>query len=234
MRLSNKKYLVTAGPTIEAIDPVRFISNHSTGKMGYAIAAELAARGAEVVLVSGRTVLNVPPGVRRIDVVSAEDMYRECTALWPQMDGAVMCAAVADYTPVEVSATKIKKSEREIPIMLRADREADGAVRKNVEEISIVLKPTKDIAAELGRTKRPGQILVGFALETDNEETNALSKLERKNLDFIVLNSLRDAGAGFCVDTNRITIFDRSGDKTTRPLETKQQAARHIIDRLCR
>jgi phosphopantothenoylcysteine decarboxylase/phosphopantothenate--cysteine ligase len=206
-----RRFLVTAGPTVEAIDPVRFISNHSTGKMGYAVAAELAVRGAEVVLVSGPTALDVPERVRRVDVVSAEDMYRACMELWPRMDGAVMCAAVADYTPAEVSATKLKKH---------------GC------GFSIELVPTKDIAAELGRKKRAGQTLVGFALETDNEEANALGKMERKNLDAIVLNSLRDEGAGFGVDTNRITIFSRNGIKTEFPLESKTSAARHIVDNI--
>ncbi len=206
------RFLVTAGPTVEAIDPVRFISNRSTGKMGYAIAAEFAARGADVVLVSGPTCLDAPEGVRCVDVVSAEDMYRECVALWPEMDGAVMCAAVADYTPAKVSDAKIKKTES--------------------SRFSIDLVPTKDIAAELGRTKRAGQLLVGFALETDNEEANALGKLERKNLDMIVLNSLRDEGAGFGGDTNRITIYSggRNGGKTVFPLESKTAAAAHIVD----
>ncbi len=210
MLLKGCKFLVTAGPTIEAIDPVRFISNHSTGKMGYAIAAELAVRGADVVLISGRTALPVPAGVRRVDVVSAEDMYRESVALWLSVDGAVMCAAVADYTPAEVSPVKMKKK---------------GG------HLCIELKQTKDIAAELGRTKGAGQLLVGFALETDHEEENALRKLETKNLDFIVLNSLRDEGAGFGVDTNRIAIFDRTG-RTDFPLESKQDAAIHIVDRI--
>ncbi len=213
----SRRFLVTAGPTIEAIDPVRFISNHSTGKMGYAVAAELAARGTEVVLVSGPTAIEAPAGVRRVDVVSAEDMYRACMELWPEMDGAVMCAAVADYTPARVSATKVKKQ--------------DGG-------FSIELVPTKDIAAELGRTKREGQVLVGFALETDNEEANAVSKMERKNFDAIVLNSLRDEGAGFGGDTNRITIFSRTDGpnagsgikKATYPLESKAAAAVHIAD----
>ena len=219
----HEKWLVTAGPTVEAIDPVRFISNHSTGKMGYAIAAELAARGADVTLVSGPTALDAPQGVRRIDVVSAEDMYRECVALWPSVDGAVMCAAVADYTPARVSPTKIKKIESTITNAHFS------------RQMSIELVPTRDIAAELGRTKRPGQLLVGFALETDNEEANALSKLERKNLDMIVLNSLRDEGAGFGGDTNRITVFSRTHDplaasRTDFPLESKRQAAVHIVD----
>ncbi len=205
----DKKFLVTAGPTQEAIDPVRFISNHSTGKMGYAVAAELASRGAEVVLVSGPTQLSVPEGVMRVDVVSADDMYRECTRLWPSMTGAVMCAAVADFTPAKVSDVKIKS--------------------KNV---TLELKPTRDIAAELGKAKRPDQILVGFALETDNEQANAIAKLGRKNLDLIVLNSLRDPGAGFGCDTNRITIFSRDGSPAAYPLETKQQAAVHIVDHI--
>jgi phosphopantothenoylcysteine decarboxylase/phosphopantothenate--cysteine ligase len=226
--LKGQKFLVTAGPTVEAIDPVRFISNHSTGKMGYAIAAELAARGAEVTLVSGPVALPVPAGVRRVDVVSAEDMYRECVALWPSVDGAVMCAAVADYTPAFPAASKIKKEAGGV-FAGGAGGGTDDAVGDGTNHgvggettdgagdtgriegtISLVLRPTKDIAAELGRTKLPGQLLVGFALETDDEQTNALGKMERKNLDIIVLNSLRDPGAGFGGDTNRITIFERS------------------------
>jgi phosphopantothenoylcysteine decarboxylase/phosphopantothenate--cysteine ligase len=226
------KFLVTAGPTREAIDPVRYLTNHSTGKMGYALAGELAARGAEVTLVSGPTALPVPEGVRRIDVVSAEDMWRECVALWPQMDGAVMCAAVADYTPAEVSAEKIKK-ETYHPVDHKGRHpsfQKEGNPADAGNEFWLKLKPTKDIAAALGGMKRSGQILVGFALETDNEEANALGKLARKNLDMIVLNSLRDPGAGFGHDTNRITIFDRQGRKTTRPLESKSAAAAHIVD----
>jgi phosphopantothenoylcysteine decarboxylase/phosphopantothenate--cysteine ligase len=210
--LAGRRFLVTAGPTVEAIDPVRFISNHSTGKMGYALAAELAARGADVTLVSGPVTLATPAGVRRVDVVSAREMYRVCVELWEGMDGGVMCAAVADYTPAQVSAAKIKKSG------------AGG--------FSIDLVPTEDIAAELGRTKRAGQVLVGFALETDNEESNALSKMERKNLDMIVLNSLRDHGAGFGGDTNRITIFSPDGQKREFPLESKTSAAKRVVDNL--
>jgi phosphopantothenoylcysteine decarboxylase/phosphopantothenate--cysteine ligase len=236
MSLGGRKFLVTAGPTREAIDPVRYISNHSTGKMGYAIAGELAARGAEVTLVSGPVALETPAGVRRVDVVSAEDMWRECVALWPRMDGGVMCAAVADYTPAEVSAVKIKKEtyhpvdhKGRHPSFLKEGNPADAG-----DEFWLRLKPTKDIAAELGRAKRAGQILVGFALETDNEEANALGKLERKNLDLIVLNSLRDPGAGFGHDTNRITIFDCKGHKTARPLESKSAAAAHIVDAMAK
>ena len=228
MSLKGRKFLVTAGPTIEKIDPVRFISNHSTGKMGYAVAAELAAHGAIVMLVSGPTMLETPAGVRRVDVVSAEDMYRACVDLWPSMDGAVMCAAVADYTPAEVSATKIKKSvEPNNPALHR-----ESSIPCEGGEFTLILKPTRDIAAELGRTKRTGQLLVGFALETDNEEMNALDKLRRKNLDLIVLNSLRDTGAGFGGDTNRITIFHRDGSQARYPLESKHTAAAHILNEI--
>lgn len=210
MLLSGKYIIVTAGPTIEPIDPVRFLSNHSTGKMGYAIAGELARRGARVALVSGRTNLDAPAGTERVDVLSAEDMYRAVMERFPQADGAVMCAAVADYTPAEVSDTKIKKQ--------------DG-------DMVIRLKRTRDIAAEAGRVKGR-RILVGFALETDHERENALGKLQRKNLDFIVLNSLRDAGAGFAGDTNKITVIDAAGKVSEYPLETKAAAAARIVDRM--
>lgn len=210
MLLSGKYIIVTAGPTIEPIDPVRFLSNHSTGKMGYAIAGELARRGARVALVSGRTNLDTPAGTERVDVLSAEDMYRAVMERFPQADGAVMCAAVADYTPAEVSDTKIKKQ--------------DG-------DMVIRLKRTRDIAAEAGRVKGR-RILVGFALETDHERENALGKLQRKNLDFIVLNSLRDAGAGFAGDTNKITVIDAAGKVSEYPLETKPAAAARIVDRM--
>ncbi len=229
MPLHGHKFLVTAGPTVEAIDPVRFISNHSTGKMGYAIAAELAVRGAEVTLVSGPTALPCPAGVRRTDVVSAAEMYDACVELWPRMDGAVMCAAVADYTPARVSAVKIKKDALTHPSATQEISSRRGQGLKP-SEIFLELIPTKDIAAELGRTKRPGQLLAGFALETDNEEANAISKLHRKNLDLIVLNSLRDPGAGFGGDTNRITIFTADGTKTVFPLESKSAAANHIVN----
>ena len=207
--LTGKRLIVTAGATIEAIDPVRFISNHSSGKMGYAIAGELAARGAEVTLVSGRTALPVPPGVERVDVLSADEMYDATVAAFDKADGAVMCAAVADYTPESVSETKLKKGDGELFIRLRR---------------------TRDIAAELGRRKGE-RILVGFALETDHEEAHAQSKLEKKNFDFIVLNSLRDAGAGFRGDTNKVTFIDRTGDEAL-PLLSKQEVAEHIADRI--
>ncbi len=211
--LEGKHFVVTAGATIEAIDPVRYISNHSTGKMGYAIAEALAERGAEVTLVSGRTSLSVPRGVRRIDVVSAEEMYEATNEVFESADGAVMCAAVADYTPCEVASEKIKKSG---------------------EGMSIELRKTVDIAATLG-AKKGERILVGFALETENESANAQLKLEKKNFNFIVLNSLRDAGAGFGVDTNKVTLLDREG-RTELPLLSKREVAERIaakIESLC-
>lgn len=207
--LAGRRFVVTAGATIEAIDPVRYISNHSTGKMGYAVAAELAARGASVTLVSGRTALAVPEGVDRVDVVSAEEMYNAAVEAFAEADGAVMCAAVADYTPVTVADEKIKKGDA---------------------DMSIPLRRTKDIAAELGRVKG-GRLLVGFALETDSGAANAREKLERKNLDFIVLNSLRDAGAGFGCDTNVVSLID-AVSCVELPLMSKREVAARIVDRM--
>lgn len=205
--LQGKHFVVTAGATCEAIDPVRFITNGSTGKMGYAIAEELAARGAKTTLISGKTVIASPEGVERIGVKSAEDMYKATVAAFADADGAVMCAAVADYTPAEVSPTKIKKG--------------DG-------DLILKLKRTHDIAAELGRAKGD-KLLIGFALESDNETANAEKKLHSKNFDFIVLNSLRDAGAGFGHDTNKISIIDRKSRKDL-PLMSKRDAAVAIVD----
>ncbi len=207
--LEGKHFVVTAGATIEPIDPVRYISNHSTGKMGYAIAAELAGRGARVTLVSGQTALSTPCGVDRVDVLSAEQMYLATVEAFASADGAVMCAAVADYTPSQVASTKIKKG--------------DG-------DMSISLKRTRDIAAELGAVKG-GRILVGFALETNDEQANAASKLERKNFDFVVLNSLRDKGAGFGGDTNKVTFVARDGQEEL-PLMPKSEVAERIIDKI--
>ena len=207
--LEGKRFLVTAGATIEAIDPVRFISNHSSGKMGYAVAEALAARGAAVTLVSGRTALATPQGVERVDVLSAEQMYQACVERFEGVDGAVMCAAVADYTPATVADEKLKKSD---------------------DDLSIALKRTKDIAAELGASKG-GRVLVGFAMETQNERENAASKLERKNFDFIVLNSLRAAGAGFRGDTNVVTLIDAKGAEEL-PLMTKREVAERIVDKI--
>ena len=208
--LEGKRFLVTAGATIEPIDPVRFISNHSSGKMGYAVAESLAKRGAEVVLVSGRTALEKPQGVERVDVLSAEEMFEACVERFSKMDGAVMCAAVADYTPQVVAQDKIKKSD---------------------DDISISLKRTRDIAAHLGQHKREGQVLVGFAMETENEEQNAAGKLARKNLDFIVLNSLRKEGAGFRGDTNIVSLID-SREKVDLPLMSKADVAERIVDKI--
>ena len=207
--LSGKRVMVTAGATIEAIDPVRYISNHSTGKMGYAIADALAKRGAEVVLVSGKTALSTPQGVRRVDVLSAEDMYQASVKEFESADCAVMCAAVADYTPEVVSDSKIKKND---------------------DSFSLELRKTKDIARELGKVKGARKI-VGFALETDNEQVNAEKKLAEKNLDMIVLNSLRDEGAGFGHDTNKVTFIDASS-RTELPLASKAEVAERIADRI--
>ena len=207
--LQGKRFIVTAGATIEAIDPVRFISNHSSGKMGYAIAGELAERGADVLLVTGRTALPTPTGVTRCDILSAEEMYRAVVEAFDSADGAVMCAAVADYTPEHCADRKLKKNDDDLVIRLRR---------------------TKDIAAELG-SRKGDRILVGFALETDDEEAHAREKLERKHFDFIVLNSLRDTGAGFRGDTNKVTFIDAAGSEAL-PLLSKREVARRIADKI--
>ncbi|MBQ4541054.1 MAG: bifunctional phosphopantothenoylcysteine decarboxylase/phosphopantothenate--cysteine ligase CoaBC [Alistipes sp.] len=207
--LEGKHFIVTAGATIEPIDPVRFISNHSSGKMGYAVAEALAERGARVTLVSGRTALDAPKGVERVDVLSAEEMYEACVERFGASDGAVMCAAVADYTPRSVADEKLKKSD---------------------DDLSIELKRTKDIAATLGAEKGD-RVLVGFAMETQNEMENAQSKLKRKNFDFIVLNSLREAGAGFRGDTNVVTLIDAAGAEEL-PLMSKRDVADRIVDKI--
>lgn len=210
--LAGRRVLVTAGPTVERIDPVRFISNFSTGKMGYAIAAEAARRGAVVTLVSGPTALPVPAGVRRVDVESAAQMLAAATEAFADADIAVMAAAVADYTPAEPRTSKIKREHEE------------------VESITLVKNP--DIARTLGAAKRAGQLLVGFALETDNGEVNAHEKLSRKNLDMIVLNSLADAGAGFGTDTNKVSVFYADSSRSDRVFDLKSKAdvAADILD----
>ena len=209
-QLSKKKVLITAGPTYEQIDPVRFIGNWSTGKMGFALAEECAQRGADVTLIAGPVNLTTEhPNIRRIDVKSAHQMYEAAMANFPDSDAAILCAAVADFTPSVTSDTKIKRKG----------------------DMTITLKPTEDIAAALGAIKRPDQRMVGFALETDNEASNAQGKLERKNLDFIVLNSLRDEGAGFGYDTNKVTLIDRKGSQEL-PLQSKKNVAKAIIDKL--
>ena len=209
--MAGKKILITAGPTYEKIDPVRFIGNYSSGKMGYALAEECAARGAEVTLVSGPVNLSVNhPNINRIDVESAEQMYNACMSHYPTSDAGILCAAVADFTPECVADKKIKREK---------------------DDLTLNLRPTHDIAAALGKIKTDSQRLVGFALETNDETAHAQDKLKRKNLDFIVLNSLNDKGAGFRCDTNKITIID-SGKAEEYPLKTKKEVAADIIDKL--
>jgi phosphopantothenoylcysteine decarboxylase/phosphopantothenate--cysteine ligase len=206
--LKGKKALVTAGPTYEAIDPVRFIGNHSSGKMGWAIAEELAKRGADVTLVTGPVSLSQNGvNLKQVNVTSAEEMYQACVK--SDYDIAVMAAAVADYTPLEVATNKIKKKEA---------------------EFTLTLKKTKDILGSLGKEKKAGQLLVGFALETDNEKENAVKKLREKNADFIVLNSLKDKGAGFGVNTNKATFFFKDGSEKSLSLKTKTSLAQDIVD----
>jgi len=205
--LAGKKVLVTAGPTFEAIDPVRFIGNHSSGKMGFAIADRFVELGAEVTLISGPTAeVSVHP-LKRIDVVSAAEMLKASQACFDKMDIIIMSAAVADYTPVHVASQKIKKKDN---------------------DLSIELKKTTDILATLGAQKSAGQILVGFALETENEEDNAKAKLLKKNLDLIILNSLNDKGAGFQTNTNKITIFNKNFEKKTFEIKSKADVAKDI------
>lgn len=209
--LLGKKALVTAGPTYEAIDPVRFIGNHSSGKMGFAIAEHLVALGAEVTLITGPTTEKSKLNLNRIDVVSAAQMLEACQANFAQSDILVMSAAVADYTPVAVAEQKIKKTE---------------------SEFSISLKKTTDILANLGQQRQKGQILVGFALETEQEEAYAQSKLQKKNLDLIVLNSLNDNGAGFKTNTNKISIFNKKLEQTTFELKSKKEVAVDICNEI--
>ena len=211
--LAGKKIVITAGPTYEKIDPVRFIGNYSSGKMGFALAEECAARGAEVTLVAGPVQMKTShPAIRRIDVESCAEMYEATTTAFTEANAAILCAAVADFTPETTADTKIK-------------REGDDLVLR--------LKPTHDIAAALGRMKQPHQRLVGFALETHDETAHAQDKLRRKQLDFIVLNSLRDSGAGFRHDTNKVTIISASHAEEY-PLKSKAEVAKDIVDELVR
>lgn len=209
--LKDKKILITAGPTYEKIDPVRFIGNYSSGKMGYALAEDCARRGAEVTLISGPVNLQTQhPSIRRIDVESADEMYREAIRFYPEAHAGILCAAVADFTPEAIASSKIKREK---------------------EDLTLRLKPTQDIAAALGKIKQPHQRLIGFALETNDELAHAQEKRKRKNFDFIVLNSLNDKGAGFRHDTNKITIVDENGS-TPYPLKDKKEVASDIIDKL--
>lgn len=207
-----KTLLITAGPTREPIDPVRFISNHSSGKMGYAIAHEFAARGANVILVSGPVSIPVKhPSIEIISVTTAAEMFEKCVEItkYIKIDVSIFAAAVADYTPENISGTKLKRSS---------------------DKTLLTLNPTKDIAEFLATCENKRGIFVGFALETDNEIDNAISKLKRKNLDLIILNSLRDEGAGFNTDTNKVTIIDKTGSGVELPLETKSKVASDIAD----
>jgi phosphopantothenoylcysteine decarboxylase / phosphopantothenate---cysteine ligase len=207
--LKGKKVLITAGPTYEQIDPVRFIGNHSSGKMGISIAEEMQKRGASVTLVLGPSNINVNGSIKLVKVNSAEEMFNACEKFFPTADIAIMCAAVADYTPVNVAKEKIKKTEN---------------------DFSVTLTKTKDILKTLGGLKTKDQILIGFALETNNEKENALKKLQSKNADMIVLNSLQDAGAGFGTDTNKITIFDKKGKSFPFDIKSKKEVAIDIVN----
>ena len=208
--LSKKKILITAGPTYEKIDPVRFIGNYSSGKMGFALAAECARRGAEVTLVAGPVGLPTPDGVKRIDVESCQEMFEASVNAFPQMDAAILCAAVADFRPEQTATQKIKREK---------------------DDLVIRLQPTHDIAAHLGQMKTGSQRLVGFALETNDEEVNAQKKLKKKNFDFIVLNSTRNKGTTFRSDDNKISIISESGQKDYEK-KPKTEVARDIIDEL--
>ena len=205
----NKKVIVTAGPTVEQIDPVRFISNHSTGKMGYAIAQEFAEQGAEVVVVSGPVQIPVPKGVKVINVQSAQQMFQQTMQQYQSgADIVVLSAAVSDYTSANQSQSKLKRGG---------------------ETLHLQLTPTQDIAASLGKIKKDGSVHIGFALETDNEQANAIQKMQKKKLDAIVLNSLNDKGAGFATNTNKITIFSKEGKTLEFPLKSKSEVAKDII-----
>ncbi len=209
--LKGQRIMITAGPTYERIDPVRFIGNYSSGKMGFALAETCAQRGAEVELICGPVKLQTAhPNIHRTDVESAQQMYEAATSIFPKCTGAIMCAAVADFTP---------------------EHQADNKIKREGNELTLRLKPTQDIAKAIGQMKQSSQVTVGFALETIHELEHAQGKLERKNLDFIVMNSLNDKGAGFQHDTNKITIIDAQ-QMTEYPLKPKTEVAKDIIDRM--
>lgn len=211
-KLKNKRILVTAGPTYEPIDPVRFIGNYSSGKMGYALANELAEQGAEVILISGPTALTINnPSVKKIDVQTADEMFDATVKYFKNCDAAIMSAAVADYKPAQRYSQKVKR---------------------NNDKLAISLEPNKDIAAHLGKIKKKNQVIVGFALETNDEIKNATQKINTKNLDFIVLNSLKDEGAGFGVNTNKISIIDNKGTVEKFNLKSKNEVAVDIVKKL--
>jgi len=208
--MRGKKVLITAGPTYEKIDPVRFIGNYSSGKMGFALAESCARQGAEVTLIAGPVTLSIKhPNVTRINVETADEMFKIATSKFPEADGAILCAAVADFKPTNTAAKKIKREK---------------------SQLHLDLQPTNDIAASLGLMKKHEQFLVGFALESDNEEENAKGKMERKNFDFIVLNSLQDPNSGFGFDTNKISIIHRSGLTKKFELKNKLDVADDIVN----
>jgi phosphopantothenoylcysteine decarboxylase/phosphopantothenate--cysteine ligase len=210
LTLSGKSVLITSGPTVEAIDPVRYLSNHSSGQMGNALAMEAAERGANVTLVSGPVKeLPVHPNISVISIVSAAEMYVQCANYFPQSEITIMAAAVADYSILNPETSKLKKSDT---------------------DLTLNLVKTNDILLELGKQKKPGQLLAGFALETDNELENALKKLHTKNLDFIVLNSLKDEGAGFATSTNKVTIIDSKNTVVKYDKKTKKEVSSDIFD----
>lgn len=211
-QLAKKKVMITAGPTYEKLDPVRFIGNYSSGKMGFALAEACAKAGAEVTLIAGPVSLTTThPAIRRIDVESADEMYEAAVAAFAESDAAIMCAAVADYRPATCCEEKMKRT---------------------ADDLTLQLVPNRDIAAALGAMKRDNQTLVGFALETNDEQANAHKKLEKKNLDFVVLNSLQNEGAGFRHDTNQVTIIERNGSHTDYPCKAKSEVARDIVAKL--
>jgi len=208
--LRGKKILITAGPTYEKIDPVRFIGNYSSGKMGYAIAEEFVKQGAEVILVSGPVSIKTPENVKMVNVESAKEMMAASVSNFPECDGAILAAAVADFAP---------------------DKQAENKIKRTGDEMIIRLLPNPDIAKHLGEIKKKNQTIGGFALETNDEVKHALDKMKRKNFDFIVLNSLNDAGAGFRVDTNKISILESNGNQTEYPLKTKRELAVDIVNK---
>jgi len=209
-QFSQKKILITAGPTYEKIDPVRYIGNYSSGKMGFALAEACAGRGAKVFLIAGPVQLKAHhPNIQRINVESAGEMLEESLRIFPDVDAGILCAAVADYKPAGFSEEKLKRTD---------------------ETLNIRLIPNPDIAANLGKIKRDNQVLAGFALETENEMQNALGKLQKKRLDFIAVNSLRDQGAGFQTDTNKVSVLTAKGEKMDFPLKTKREVAEDILD----
>lgn len=209
--LQDKKIMITAGPTYEKLDPVRFIGNYSSGKMGIALAEECAERGAKVELICGPVSIKTShPNIKRTNVESAAEMYQAATATFPDTDAAILCAAVADFTPTNV---------------------ADNKIKREGNKLTLELMPTKDIAQALGQMKKQTQVMVGFALETFDEENHAKEKLQKKNLDFIVLNSLQDDGAGFQHNTNKVTLIDKDGE-TRFPLKSKKEVAKDIVNKL--